>query len=81
MADTCDDSELPRSGCFQGGVVSAVVNAAFALRTARESNVGPPNEKVANLFVPLNKLSPARLLLRFSVTFALRPSNWPILPL
>ena len=81
IAETCEDSEPELSGCFQGGVVSGVLNAAFARRTASVSNPGEPSENAAKLFVPLSRLRPARLLLRFSVTFLLRPSNRLVLPL
>jgi|TARA_R100000049_G_scaffold5105_1_gene13376 hypothetical protein len=82
MAETWDDSEPLDSGSFQGGVVSGVVKPAFARRTASVSNPPePPGENIVKLFVPLSRLRPARLELRFVVTFLLCPSDRLLVPL
>lgn len=81
IAETCDDNDVLGCASFHGGVVSGVEKFAFARRTASVSNPPDPGENIAKLLVPLSRLRPARLLLRFVVTFLLHPSNRLFVPL
>ena len=62
ISDTCDESLSMEAFCFQGGVVTGVVNAAFALRCALVSIVIDALDaaKAAKASLPVNTLRPIR---------------------
>src|SRR3569623_700470 len=70
IAETLAEFGRLLAASFHGGVVGANVNAAFAVRTALDSNVGVPAASVpaeADALVPDNRLRAATLLDKLTV--------------
>jgi hypothetical protein len=73
MIVICTASDVLGIASFHGGVVGLVVNAALARRTARLSMLSVLAEKAEKASVPERRLSPVRLLDKFTIFRSLAP--------